>query len=151
MTRIIDNDPMRVGKWVCERAGGNFTGGTAIGLEKDGDLVAGVIYEVYNGASVFMHVAGTGKYWMNREFLWFAFYYPFNQLKVNKVLGVVGGGMENVLDFDQHLGFVIEHRIKDAHPTGDMVILSMTRAQCRFLEPRYGRRIRRQTNSPSCA
>lgn len=144
---IVDNDPVRVGKWVCERAGGTYVEGSAIGLEKGGSLVAGVLFDHYNGASVCMHVAGEGKKWMNREFLWFSFYYPFEQLKVKKVLGIVPSSLEAVLEFDKHIGFTEEHRIKDGHPTGDLVILSMTREQCRFLELKRGKQVRSTTAS----
>ena len=34
-----------------------FDGMTGIGLRKDGELVAGVIYEGFNGPNVWMHVA----------------------------------------------------------------------------------------------
>ena len=70
---VITDDTDRIGEWVCTRAGG--TGikgrGTAVGLEKHGRLIAGVIFEDYNGANINVHVASDGsKNWLNREFLW---------------------------------------------------------------------------------
>lgn len=147
MTLIIDDQHEIVGRWVCSRTGGTFSGGTALGLQKSGELVAGVLYDNYNGASVCMHVAGEGR-WMNRDFLWYAFHYPFNEMKVKKIIGLVPSVAENVLQFDEHIGFVEEHRIADAHPEGDLVILSMTREQCRFLEFKVnGRQVRSTTSS----
>lgn len=140
-----------VGKWVCLRAGGQYSGGTTVGLtELRGafpSLIAGVMYDQFNGASICMHVAAEpGKRWMTREYLWFCFYYPFVQLGVQKIIGLVPAANEIALRFDKHLGFEEEHRIRDAHPRGDLVILSMTREQCRFLEIRNGKRI--CTSSP---
>lgn len=136
--RIVTGEDQRVGEWVCDRTSGHYVEGAAIGLEKDGDLVAGVLYDHFNGASIAMHVAAEGKHWLNREYLWFCFYYPFEQLKVKKVIGLVPSDNEAALKFDKHLGFVEEGRIKDAHPGGDILILTMTRSQCKHLERHHG-------------
>lgn len=100
---------------------------------KDGALIAGVLFDNFTGRSVQMHVAGTGKRWLTREFLNFCFRYPFEQLKVNKVVGLVDSTNAAALRFDLHLGFQQEAVIKDAGKVGDTIILTMTREQCRFL------------------
>ena len=42
----------------------------AIGLERDGALVAGVLFEGFNGQNIWMHVAAEpGGRWMSRRFL----------------------------------------------------------------------------------
>lgn len=122
--------------WVAEKTGGSYFAGSGqgIGLEKDGKLIAGVLYDSFNGQSVQMHVAAIGKNWLNREYLWMCFDFPFNQLKVKKVIGLVDSMNADALRFDRHLGFVYEHVIKDAGKQGDLHILSMTRDQCRFLK-----------------
>lgn len=136
--RIITGEDERVGSWVCERTGGHYVEGSTVGLEQNGALVAGILYDHFNGASIQMHVASEGKHWLNREYLWFAFHYPFEQLKVRKVIGVVPSVNEAALRFDRHLGFTDEGCIKDAHPQGDLVLLTMTKDQCRHLEGHHG-------------
>lgn len=143
---IVTGQDQRVGSWVCERTGGSYTEGSTVGLEKDGKLVAGVLYDHYNGASIAMHVAAEGKRWLNRDYLWFCFWYPFEQLKVKKVIGLVPSTNEAALKFDLHLGFVEEGRIADAVPDGDLILLTMTRQQCRYLERDHGFKER----SPAC-
>lgn len=138
MKRIVFGYDRDVGQWVCQRTGGTFSEGTAIGFAEGERLIAGVLYDNYNGASICMHVAGEGKRWMTREYLRICFDYPFNQLKVRKVIGLVPSSTPEVVAFDKNLGFIEEHRIRDAHPRGDLVILSMTKQQCRFLGERYG-------------
>jgi RimJ/RimL family protein N-acetyltransferase len=114
--------------------GGEYHGGgQGIGLDRDGELIAGVLYDNFNGKSVCMHVAGVGN-WLNRDFLRVCFDYPFNQMKVGKLIGLVDSGNAKALKFDRHLGFVSEALIKDAGKTGDLHILTMTREQCRFLK-----------------
>lgn len=141
MIRLVDDQHSRVGEFVCDRAGGTFLGGSCIGVEKNGNLVGGVIYDNYNGASVCMHVAGDNKYWMTRTFLAYAFWYPFVQLKVNKVLAITGS-KNPALSFHKNIGFIEECRITGAHQDGALVILTMSRHQCRFLELRYNGKVR---------
>lgn len=124
-------------RWVAERTGGAYYSGSgsSIGLLKDGAIVAGVLYDNFTGKAVQMHVASDGsRKWMNREYLRTCFDYPFRQLGVNKVIGIVDSTNTDALRFDQHLGFVTEAVIKDAGKHGDLHILSMTRQQCRFLK-----------------
>ena len=138
---VFDKD--RIGPWVCERTGGRYepSCSSAIGLEQEGVLVAGVLYDQFNGRSVCMHVASDGtQKWMTREYLAYCFFYPFEQLGVQKILGLVDSTNENALAFDKALGFEVECEIKDAGKTGSLVILTMSRDRCRWLKlgARYG-------------
>jgi RimJ/RimL family protein N-acetyltransferase len=56
------------------------------------------------------------------------------QLKVNKIIGVVDSTNLDALKFDRHIGFKDEAIIKDAGKHGDLVILSMTKNNCKYLE-----------------
>jgi hypothetical protein len=78
-----------------------------------------------------MHIACDGS--LTREFIWFCFYYAFEQLNVKKVLGLVESTHHKALELDKRLGFVHEHTIKDGGRENDLIILSMTKAQCRWL------------------
>ena len=121
--------------WTAEQTGGRYFAGSGqgIGWEKDGRLVAGVLYDNFNGRSVQMHVAAIGHQWLVRKYLRTCFDYPFNQLKVLKVVGLVDSTNTDALRFDFHLGFKEEAVIKDAGKHGDLHVLTMTRDQCRFL------------------
>ena len=138
MKRLVVDQPDWVGPWVCSRAGGFYIpgGAYALGVEENGELIAGVLYDhYYVGASIAMHIAAEpGKRWMTRENLRVAFGYPFEHLKVKKILGVVEESNITARKFDEHLGFILETRIKDACAGGDLLIYTMTREQCRFLE-----------------
>ncbi|UGQ44973.1 GNAT family N-acetyltransferase [Massilia endophytica] len=141
MRRIIAYEPERVGAFVSTILGGAcWSSYQAIGLEDEGQLIAGVVFDNYNGASVCMHVAALpGKRWLTREFLWYAFYYPFEELKVRRITGLVAEGNAAARKFDEHLGFRLETRLKDADPTGDLLVYCMTKADCRFLELKHGK------------
>lgn len=137
MKKIVTNEPELIGPWVCERAGGEWVSGrgSAIGLVEDGEIIAGVLFEDWNGANILMHVAAKpGRRWLNREFLKACFSYPFNQLGVKRVTGVVPSANKDAMRFDLHLGFSLEATLKEAHPDGDLHILAMRREDCRWLE-----------------
>lgn len=115
--------------------------GHAIGYEVDGELVAGVLFTDWNGASLQMHVSAIpGRMWLRREFLFTCFWYPFEQLRARKVFGVIAEGNADSLHFARNLGFVPEATLKDAHPSGALIIHGMTREQCKWLskESTYG-------------
>jgi len=128
-----------MGRWMCERTGGQYCGdGVYIGLEQDGKLIAVCGFDNYNGRSLHMHIAAEGKRWMTKEYLWYCFHYPFVEVGVDKIIGIVEEGNKKAIRFDNRLGFVHEATIEDAHPNGAILILTMTKQQCRFLRNSEG-------------
>lgn len=121
--------------WVAKQTGGEYYGGgVGFGIEKEGRIVCGVFFENYTGRSVQIHVALEPGQRMTKEWLRALFGYAFNQIKVLKIVGVIDSDNLASLRFTRHIGFKDECVIKDASPTGDLCILTMTREQCRFLE-----------------
>lgn len=131
-----------IGPWVCARAGGAWIKGrgTAIGWIKDDQLVAGVLYEEFNGANIVCHIAGVGN-WANRQYLWTIFDYPFNQLNVKRITVPVADSNEKSKRFVEHLGFEREAVLRDAHPDGDLIIYKMTADKCRWLGIKNGKSV----------
>lgn len=105
-----------------------------IGLERDGELVCGVIYEGYNRQSIWVHIAAEpGSRWLNREYLRFCTAYPFGLCKVNMVLAYIEATNAPALRFAHHLGFKEECRITEAAEAGgDVVILKMRKQDCKY-------------------
>lgn len=135
-TLVIDQSE-RIGKWVAERVGGGYVEGSyALGVEEDGELIVGVMYnQYYPGASIAIHFASIpGKHWARPEWIKHAFIYPFDQLKVHKLVGYVREDNIPARKTDEHLGFTLETRIKNACAGGDILVYTMTREQCRFVE-----------------
>ena len=132
-TLIIDQDASRVGRWMEQQGSGPYrAGATAIGLEREGELIAGTSYDCCNGASVFCSIAITGP--ITREWLWFIFYYPFVQLGAKVLLGLVNHDNAKSHRLIRHLGFTEVEELHDAHPTGSLFLYRMNREQCRFLQ-----------------
>lgn len=136
MATIISN-PARVFAFITQFMPMQPVGGMkGLGLEKDGELIAGVLYEGFNGYNVWMHVAAIpGSRWMTREFLRYCFSYPFDEMGVERVSGYVEASNAEAIRLDEKLGFNEEARLKGAASDGgDVISYVMWREDCRFLE-----------------
>lgn len=131
--RIVDQDHARVGEWMYRRGAGRWREGTTcIGLERHGELVAGTMYDWYNGASICAHIAIAGP--ITREWLWFIFHYPFVQLNCHVILAwPIAPDNPKSHNLCRHLGFTELTTIPDADPQGDSTLYIMHKSQCRYL------------------
>ena len=143
MKRILDKpaDWPRIAEFVANRIGcgrktDNFT---AIGLADDDKLVAGVVYSDWNGSNVTAGIAGDGKHWLTREFLWFIHYYAFIQLGAKRITACVEQTNLVSQQFVTKLGFSFESRMERAGRTGDLLVYRMFPENCRYLEKRHAR------------
>jgi hypothetical protein len=99
--------------------------------DEDG-LVAGVVYDHFNGAVVHAHIVVERQ--ATKDWYRAIFDYPFNVLGVKKIVGQVSSYNLKALHLDKSLGFEEEGRIKEFFTSGaDMVILTMRREQCKVL------------------
>lgn len=124
-------------KFVGDRVDENdFGSAIGIGQYKDGKIIAGVVYNLYNGPSICMHVASEpGTRWLTRDFLFRVFAYPFIQLGCNRVTGLVRTDNMEARRFDEHLGFKQEGVIRKGASDGtDMILYGMLLEECRWLE-----------------
>lgn len=138
---IVTGQKERVGAWVAARVGqdGEWSNWEAIGLEVNGDLIAGVVFDSYvPGARCCMHVAGIGRNWLNRAFLWTCFDYAFVQMGCQVVIGLVNADNQDALRFDLHIGFEEVTRIPNGAGDCDLVVLAMQRKTCRWLNMKRG-------------
>ena len=103
-------------------------------LKKDGEVIAAVVYDQFNGSNIFMHVAAIpGRKWMNRWMLHEAFKYPFVTLGCKRITGWVLSDNEDAKKFDEHLGFRREAVLHNAGPAGqDVYLYVMFRDDCRY-------------------
>lgn len=127
-------DAHKIGPWICEKAGGTYhDGDTAIGLEYNGNLIAGMLYNGYTGASIAMHSRCDDPKHVTRTFYFLIFDYPFNQLKVKRVTGLVSTANLAAQRVNEKLGWQRETTLSDYFPDGDGIVYKMTREQCRWL------------------
>ena len=125
--------------WVSKKLFARFNADEGLGLERAGEMVAGVIYEDWNGASFTCHIAIQGL--LTPMYLAAIFHYPFVHCGAKKIIAPVAQSNEESVRFVKKLGFREEARILDAHPDGSVLVYTMTPDQCRFIGARYGQRL----------
>jgi RimJ/RimL family protein N-acetyltransferase len=140
MKHLVTHQDERVARWVADHMPVFEFGSTpytAIGqADRSGSLIAGCIYQNFTKTDLHMHVAALpGKRWMSKAYLGECFRYPFEQLGCRRVTGLVPGRNEVAARFDEHLGFVLEGRIRQVLANGDdLLVYGMLREECRFLK-----------------
>lgn len=134
-SKLVYGEEQRLLPWALARIGipAFRRDAYSIGLERNGELVAVVVYDSFSECDVNMHVAsdGTG-HWLNRAFLTASFAYPFQQLGLRRVTAMVPAKNTAALKFDENLGFVREGYHKNALPDDDLVSLAILKENCRF-------------------
>ncbi|MBV5291308.1 MAG: GNAT family N-acetyltransferase [Curvibacter lanceolatus] len=111
-------------------------GMSAIGLRRRGELIAGVVFEGFNGRNIWMHVgAAPGGRWLTREYLRACFRYAFEVRGVQRVSGYVEANNTAARRFDEHLGFREEARLVGAaQDGGDVLLYVMWRKDCPYVD-----------------
>jgi len=118
-----------VGRGECFAPG---SGATGLGWVKDGNIVAGVMYEEFTEASI--HATIVVEEPMTKGFVHKIFDYPFNQLGVEKIIVQVNSANKKSLELAYRLGFDEEGCIKGAYLDGDRIILTMTKDECKWIK-----------------
>lgn len=139
MKQIVTGHDNDIGQWVFAQAGAEWTPnrGTAIGLVENGEILAGVVYENFNGRNCFVHLSAVpGRRWLNREFLWFGFHYAFEQLGCERITGMVASTNKQAMRANEHVGMELESILINAAPDGHIVVYRMFREDCKWLNRR---------------
>jgi RimJ/RimL family protein N-acetyltransferase len=108
-------------------------GMTAIGWKRGGRLVAGAIFEGFNGVNIWVHLAGApGGHWLARGFIAATMRYVFVVCGCRRLSAWVDEGNLASARFVEHFGFREEARLKGAAKDGgDVLIYVLTREACR--------------------
>lgn len=136
---MIVSSKERVGDWVAKKLFARFNADEAIGFERAGEMVAGVVYESWNGASFVCHIVIEGL--VTPAYLAAIFHYPFIHCGAEKIIAPVAESNEDSIRFVEKLGFRLEAKLLSAHPDGSLLLYTMSREQCRFIEERYGQKL----------
>jgi hypothetical protein len=141
MTNLLYGQEDRLLPWAAEKIGipGFRTDAKTIGVERDGEVSAVAVYDCFSPADCNVHLASDGsKRWMTKEFLVAGFVFPFVQCGFKSITGLVPANRADVLAFDYHIGWSYVGIRHDCMPGGgDLVILEMLRARCKFIPEEF--------------
>lgn len=127
----------QVVEWVVERVSyctGFSPSAVGIGLEEDGVIKCGVVYDNYSGEDIHMSIAAETPKWCNRGNLRMFFDYPFNQLGCARVTAMVAKGNKRARRMNEGLGFVHEGTHRKAYHGGQTAIsYGMVKEECKWI------------------
>jgi hypothetical protein len=119
--------------WVMARVHGvSGPSDQSLMRHREGVPVGGVVLCQFLGASLTCHMAGEAG-WLSRTLLWMMFDYAFVQLGVRKVIALVRSNNYAALTQDLRAGFRVEAIVRDVFPDAHMLILTMEKATCPWL------------------
>ena len=127
------------GHWTAGQTKGKYfeANSQSIGLKRNDEFVAGVIYENWNRRTITCHIAISG--WLTPKYLAVIFDYPFNMCKVKKIIVPVDSTNSKSINLVEKMGFTEEARIKDGMADGDMILYTLAKNDCKYLGERYER------------
>lgn len=107
----------------------------AIGVEHNGELIAGIVYNKYEpNLLIEMSIASIDKRWATRHNLRALFIYPFIQLNLKRVQALCSAKDEGVKMFLKRLGFTHEGTHPCAYHDGGVAMsFGMLKHECRWL------------------
>ena len=139
MRQIVTENQSYLREWLSEVGKYDYSQNTAcIGQEKDGKLIAVVGYNSFLPNSCQMHIASTDVLWPTKDFLFAVFDYPFNKLKVKVIIAPICKDNVKSLNLCRKLGFEQVADIPYGHPNGDLIVVTMKRNQCKWLQQGEG-------------
>lgn len=125
---VIDRD---IALWVMNPIGRWLPSMTAIGDVKDGKLIAGVAFESQTKHCLWGHMRIDSPpcktFWINvADFI-------FNQAGCKRFSAFVDASNEKAINLNKRIGFEIEATLTQAGDNGDVLIMTLWRDKCRFL------------------
>lgn len=136
MLRVNDIHAIQL---VARAAGVDYVAGSDVCIahyDSTDKLTSGVLFNNSNKYSSEIHVASFKPNWITKELLYFVFFYAYRYRRWEKLFGRVPEDElhEPALRFDLHLGFTVEAYLSDVFGPGEgLVIVGMTREQCKYL------------------
>lgn len=112
----------------------SFKDMAAIGVERDGVLVGGVVYHEFRGNDVQMSCAATSRRWLKEGFLRALFAYPFAQLGCDRVSSFAPKGNTHTRRFLEKLGFKEEGNMRRGFVGDDCILYGMLREECKWIK-----------------
>lgn len=145
---VLFGADQRVAVWVAERIPGYEPsyGTRGLGVLRGADLVAGVVFERWNGVHVEAAIAADPGLWASRDVLFSLFYYPFVTLGCEAISVTIPSSNIESLNLALKLGFEAEAIIRfAAHDGSSLVVLKMFKETCKWIGDEDGQKRRKRT------
>lgn len=112
---------------------------TALGIHRNGRLIAGVVYNRFLWPDIHVTCAATSKTWCTKQVLRTIVNYPFRQKKCQRITCITEAGNRPTRAFLEHFGFKEEGAHPFLFPDGETgVSFGLYRNSCRWFEEPHG-------------
>lgn len=134
-----------VADWVSHQLGwrpNSFEKFTAIGVSRNNELIAGVVYSEYrpDDGDIRISIASTSPLWATKQNIRSLLYYPFVQLGCRRVTTITPKHLRRARKFLIGIGFKLEGLMRESVDGRDACIYGMLRKECKWLEDNYGKK-----------
>lgn len=137
MPYSIVTDLERCQDWLGDRTNGiGYDMLQAIGLERNGELVAVTGYNDFKEKSCQVHFAIEKGTYPTREYIWFVHYYPFMQAGVDVMIGIISMANQGIVNLTKRLGYTEQCQIAEA----GLLITTLSKHSCKWLGVKHGRK-----------
>ena len=137
MISIVTNIDDYVKAWVAKRIGINgFGPSTAIGVQRDGQLIAGAVFHDYRpkNGQIEASIASDSPRWATRSVLYSLFAYPFIQCDANRLLVTCDESNDKAMKMNKQLGFTPEGILRQMYYPNDAIIFGMLKDECKWIK-----------------
>lgn len=138
LTVLVGKD-LEVARFVIERVDGlnsledlgNFKGW---GFCQNGKLLAGMLFNCFNGHDINMHLASDSPRWCTKNALKLIAHQVYNRWGCERMTALVGRKNKRCRKFVEGIGFKLEGvKRKGAGPASDLCIYGMLKNECKWL------------------
>jgi RimJ/RimL family protein N-acetyltransferase len=127
---MLTNDPY-VAVWVMEKVGRYMPDMTALGEIKDGQFIAGVAFESQNKKRLWGHQRIDSP--PSKSFWIAVAQFIFISCNCKAFSAIVDSTNTKAIELNKHIGFIVEATLHDAGDNGDLLIMTLYKENCRFL------------------
>lgn len=132
---VFEKDGM-LRAWAEKALKANFSDSAFLGVEKDGEIVAVIVYNNFRYPDIQMNIASSSPKWASRQTLKSIFLYPFAQLGCKRVTAITADTNQPVRAFLCRLGFKEEGHHPDLFAEGGAVSYGLLANDAkRWIEP----------------
>lgn len=141
-------------KWAAEKIGQDeFKNCQGLGFANSTGLIAVVVLHDLSPPNVFLSWAATTPRWMTKGAIFAIYNWAYNQLRCERITGLVEKNNKRARKVDEGLGMKLEGVLRKASPTGqDLMIYGLLRKEAEALITRlYTKRTKKNVEAKRTA
>lgn len=136
MKTFVYGQDKKVAQFCMERIHGitDFGLYSTIGIARDGELIAGIVYNNYSGNDICAHIATVpDSKWCDEDVMRVLCEYPLIQLGCNRVTCLIPTRNQRSFRLCQYFGFKQEGLMRKAFVDDDGILMGLLKEECPWI------------------